>query len=225
MATVKVVDLIVRAKTLLQDEDFVRWSVTELQYWLNDAYKELVGIRPDANTQTSEYACVAGPRQVITSSFANAIRLVEVVRNLATTSNKSSVRLTSRKSLDTQQRSWYSETPTVNIELYMFDPRTPKEFLVYPPATTAARLEVIYSVLPADHTLSEAQLVNQATAETIRIDDIFSTALLDYMLYRAYSKDAEQPAMAARAVAHYQAFQSALGVKQQVDAASQPGVA
>jgi hypothetical protein len=225
MATVKVVDLIVRAQTLLQDEDSVRWTVTELQYWLNDAYKETIGLRPDANTQTAEYTCVAGPRQVITGSFPNAIRLVEVVRNLASTSNKTSIRLTDRRSLDTQQRSWYSETPTASVELYMFDPRTPKEFLVYPPASTAARLEVIYSVLPADHTLTALQLVNPATAETIRIDDIFATALFDYMLYRAFSKDAEQTAMMQRAVAHYQAFQNALGIKQQVDAASQPGVA
>jgi hypothetical protein len=147
------------------------------------------------------------------------------VRNLATTSNKYSVRLTDRRSLDTQRRSWYSDTPSASVELYMFDPRTPKEFLVYPPATIAARLEVIYSVLPAEHTLSDAQLLNPATAETIRIDDIFATALFDYMLYRAYSKDSEQTAMMQRAVAHYQAFQNALGIKQQVDAASQPGVA
>jgi hypothetical protein len=225
MATVKVVDLIVRAQTLLQDEDSVRWTVAELQYWLNDAYKETIGLRPDANTQTSEHTCVAGPRQVLTDSFPNAIRLVEVVRNLAATSNKYSVRLTDRRSLDTQRRSWYLDTPSASVEMYMFDPRTPKQFLVYPPATTAARLEVIYSVLPAEHTLSDAQLVNPATAETIRIDDIFATALFDYMLYRAYSKDSEQTAMMQRAVAHYQAFQNALGIKQQVDAASQPGVA
>lgn len=225
MATVKVVDLIVRAQTLLQDEDSVRWTVAELQYWLNDAYKETIGLRPDVNTQTSEYTCVAGPRQALTGSFPNAIRLVEVVRNLATTSNKTSVRLTDRKSLDTQRRSWYADTPSASVEMYMFDPRTPKQFLVYPPATTAARLEVIYSVLPTEHTLSAAQLVNPATAETIRIDDIFATALFDYMMYRAYSKDAEQTAMMQRAVAHYQAFQNALGIKQQVDAASQPGVA
>jgi len=225
MATVKVVDLIVRAQTLLQDEDSVRWTVAELQYWLNDAYKETIGLRPDANTQTAEYTCVAGPRQVLTGSFPNAIRLVEVVRNLATTSNKYSVRLTDRKSLDTQRRSWYADTPSASVELYMFDPRTPKQFLVYPPATTAARLEVIYSVLPAEHTLSDAQLLNPTTSETIRIDDIFATALFDYMLYRAFSKDAEQTAMTQRAVAHYQAFQNALGIKQQVDAASQPGVA
>jgi hypothetical protein len=225
MATVKVVDLIVRAQTLLQDEDSVRWTVAELQYWLNDAYKETIGLRPDVNTQTAEFTCVAGPRQNITGSFPNAIRLVEVVRNLAITSDMSSIYVTSRKSLDTQRRSWYAETPTATIELYTFDPRTPKEFLVYPPATTSARLEVIYSILPAQHALTDTQLFDPTTAETIRIDDIFATALFDYMMYRAYSKDAEQTAMMQRAVAHYQAFQNALGTKQQVDAASQPGVA
>jgi len=113
----------------------------------------------------------------------------------------------------------------VDIQHYMFDPRLPKEFLVYPPATTAARLEVIYSSVPLAHTLTEAQLINSATTEVIRIDDSYFNALLDYVLYRAYSKDAEYAANAQRAVAHYQAFQNALGVSAQTNAASQPGVA
>jgi hypothetical protein len=225
MATVKVVDLIVRAQTLLQDEDSVRWTVAELQYWLNDAYKETIGLRPDVNAQTAEFTCVAGPRQNITGSFPNAIRLIEVVRNLAATSDKSSIYLTSRKSLDTQRRSWYSETPSTTIELYTFDARTPKEFLVYPPASASARLEVIYSILPAEHALTDTQLLDPTTAETIRIDDRFATVLFDYMMYRAFSKDAEQTTMMQRAVAHYQAFQNALGTNLQADAASQPGVA
>jgi hypothetical protein len=49
--------------------------------------------------------------------------------------------------------------------------------------------------------------------------------MLDYMLYRAYSKDAEYAANAQRAVAHFQAFQNALGVKSQTEAVSQPGAA
>lgn len=225
MATVRVVELIARARTLLQDEDLVRWTVGELQNHLNDAYKETIGLRPDVNTQVAELSCVAGPRQNITGVNANAIRLVEVVRNLAATSDKSSVYLTTRKSLDTQRRAWYDETPSATIELYTFDPRTPKQFLVYPPASASARLEVIYSVLPTAHALTTAQLNDPATDETIRIDDVFATALFDYMVYRAYSKDSEQTAMMQRAIAHYQAFQTTLGAKQQVDAASQPGVA
>jgi hypothetical protein len=225
MATVKVVDLIVRAQTLLQDEDSVRWTVTELQYWLNDGYRDVLNLRPDSNTLTGEFTCVAGPRQVLTTTFPNASRLVSVIRNTATTSNKYGVRLVNRRTLDDQRKGWYADTPTVSIEEYMFDPRQPREFLVYPPATTAARLEVAYAQIPSPHTLTETQLTNPATAETIRIDDSFANALLDYVMYRAYSKDAEQQGNAARAVAHFQAFQNSLGVAAQANAASQPGVA
>jgi hypothetical protein len=135
------------------------------------------------------------------------------------------VRLVDRRVLDDQRKGWYSETPTVSVEEYMFDARQPKEFLVYPPATSAAKLEVSYAQVPAPHALSDVQLNDQNTVETIRIDDTFANSLLDYMLYRAYTKDAEQQGNAARAVAHYQAFQNSLGGAAQVTAASQPGVA
>lgn len=225
MATVKVVDLIARAKTILQDANSVRWTLPELQWWVNDGYRETLILRPDSNTITAEFTCAAGPRQVITTAFPNATRLVSVLRNTAATSNKYSVRLVDRRVLDDQRKGWYTETPTVSVEEYMFDARQPKEFLVYPPATSAATLELSYAQVPEPHTLSEAQLGNSATAETIRIDDSFANALLDYMLYRAFTKDAEQQGNAARAVAHYQAFQNSLGIAAQTNAASQPGVA
>jgi len=225
MATAKVVDLISRAQTLLQDTTSVRWPVLELQGWLNDSYRETVNLRPDANTATGEFACVAGARQIVTTTFASALRVIEVVRNTATSSAKGAVRLVNRRMLDDQRRNWYAETQTVDIQHYMFDPRLPKEFLVYPPASTAARLEVIYSSVPLAHTLSESELTNSATTEVIRVDDSYFNALLDYVMYRAYSKDAEYAANAQRAVAHYQAFQNALGVSAQTNAASQPGVA
>jgi len=225
MATVKVVDIITRAKTLLQDTTSVRWPVTELQLWLNDAYRDVVNLRPDSNTQTGTFTCAAGARQVLTTGFANALRLIDVVRNVASGSAKGAVRLISRQVLDDQRRNWYAETGTVDVQHYMFDARLPKEFLVYPPATTSAQLEVVYSSVPLGHTLTESQLNNTATAEVIRIDDSYAGALLDYILYRAYSKDAGYAANAQRAVAHFQAFQNALGVKGQAEAASQPGAA
>jgi hypothetical protein len=225
MATVKVVDVISKAQTLLKDATGVRWPSLELQGWLNDAYRETVIFRPDSNAQTGTYACVAGPRQQITSTFAAATQLMDVVRNVASASDKSPVKLITRQTLDDMDRSWYGNTGAVTIERYAFDPRLPREFLVYPPAAVGAQLEVVYSSVPAAHTLTEAQLNNSATAEVIRIDDSFGNVLIDYVMYRAYSKDAEVAANSARAVAHYQAFQNGLGIKGQSEAASRPGVA
>jgi hypothetical protein len=225
MATVKVVDLLAKVQTLLQDTTGVRWPLLELQGWLNDSYRDTLTLRPDSNTLLGEFTCVAGPRQNVTSTFANAERLIGVLRNTATTSKKGAIALASRSSLDSALRNWYAETQTVDVELYMFDPRTPKEFLVYPPATTAARLEVAYAQVPSPHTLTSEQLANAATTETIRIADGFANALVDYVLYRAYSKNTESTTNAAKAGAYFQSFQGALGIKGQSEAASQPGVA
>jgi hypothetical protein len=225
MATVKVVDVISKAQTLLKDATGVRWSSLELQGWLNDAYREIVIFRPDSNAKTGTYACVAGPRQQITSTFASATQLLDVVRNVASSATKSPVKLITRQTLDDMDRSWYGNTGAVTIERYAFDPRLPREFLVYPPAAVGAQLEIIYSSVPAAHALTETQLSNPATAEVIRIDDSFGNVLVDYVMYRAYSKDAEVAANSARAVAHYQAFQNGLGIKGQSEAAAQPGAA
>jgi hypothetical protein len=224
MATVKVAAIVSRVKALLQDDDLVRWGALELQYWLNDGYRELVNLRPDANTIQGEYVCSAGARQVLTSSFPNATRLISISHNTAATSNKYGVQMVSKSSLETQRRGWRAETPSVNIEGYMFDARTPREFEVYPPAAAAARLWALYVEVPAAHTLSAEQLTNESTAETIRVDDSFANALVDYILYRAYSKDGESGS-GGKAAAYYGAFRAALGEKGQSEAASRPGVA
>jgi hypothetical protein len=46
--------------------------------------------------------------------------------------------------------------------------------------------------------------------------------LIDYVLYRAASKDAEFAGSAAKAQAHYEAFQGALGVEASATAVASP---
>ena len=225
MATVKVVEIISKAGTLLKDVTGVRWPVLELQGWLNDAYREIVNIKPDSNAKTGTYSCVAGPRQDITDTFAQATELLDVIRNVAAGSDKSAVKLITRQSLDDMNRSWYALTGAVTIERFAFDPRVNKEFLVFPPAAVGAQLEVMYASIPAAHTLTQQQLENPATSEVIRLSDSYANALIDYVMYRAYSKDAEVVENVNRATLHYQAFQNGIGAKTRSDAAAQPGVA
>jgi hypothetical protein len=225
MAATKVVDLILRAQTLLKDTTGVRWPVLELQYWLNDSYKEIVNLRPDASADTGEFTCVAGYRQNITTTFATAVRLLDVIVNTGAQSTKRAVRLIDRRSLDDQRPNWFAEKPSVTAEKYVYDPRMSKEFLVYPPAALGMKLEIMYSVLPTPHTLTKAQLENPATTDVIKLDDTYANPMLDYIMYRAYTKDSEVSGNANRAIAHYQAMTNSLGIKTQSDQASQPGVA
>ena len=226
MAVSKVVDIVKRAQTILQDTTATRWPLTELQGWLNDAYKEIVIFRPDANAASAVVTLAAGARQkchdTASINLPNLLRVIDVVRNTHVQSDQRAIRRTDRRILDDQRPQWYAETPTYTVQHYVFDDRLPHEFLVYPPANAGTTVELVYSSCPTPHLLTEAQLGNAATADTIKLDDVYANALLDYILYRAYSKDAEYAANGARAQAHYQAFATALGVKTNADLTTSP---
>lgn len=223
MATIKVIEVIKRVEDVLQDSN-VRWPRLELQNWLNESYLQIVLLRPDASSKTGTFTCVAGSRQSITSGFSSALRLLDVVRNLASSSDKKVVRLIDRSVLDDQRPTWHTETGSVNTQNYTFDIRQPKEFFVYPPATTSTQLEVVYADLPGAHSLSASALdpTTGSNTEIIKVDDTYLSVITDWILYRAFSKDAEFAANAARAGAHYQTFMSSIGNKTQSDVGSSP---
>lgn len=218
MATVKVIDLVSRGLVLLQDATAVRWPVLELQDWINDSYREIILKRPDANSTVDTFNCAAGTRQSLLDQFPNAVLLLDVVRNMAVNSDLGAVRQISRKTLDDQRNAWHGEKQTDDIEYYSFDPLLPKQFLVYPPALTSAQLEVVYSSVPTAHVLTAADLVDAGNAEVIKIDDSYANAILDYVLYRAFSKDTENIDL-QRANHHMMAMQSSLGLPTSTEAA------
>jgi predicted Rdx family selenoprotein len=225
MATVTVNEVLIKAQTILQDTTSTRWPSNELVGWLNDSYREIISMRPDANSESGTFTCAVGTRQVLTKSsggFPNALRLLDIVRNMAATSNKRAVRPIDRRILDDQRRGWHDETDTVNIEHFIFDPKLPREFMVYPPANAQAQLEVVFSSVPTNHDPELNYGITPNNAVTIKIIDSYANAILDYMLYRAYSKDAEYAANANRAMAHYNAMRESIGIKTQTDSVSNP---
>ena len=222
MATVKVKDVIARVETVLQDSN-VRWPRTETQTWVNEAYLAITLLRPDANAKTGTFTCLAGTRQSLSAVFPSALRLLDITRNLAATSAYKVIRIVSRSVLDDQRPSWHAETNTVDVQHYTYDARQPKEFFVYPPATSAAELEVVYADSPGAHVLTEADLdPTSANGEVILLDDIYMSPIIDWVLYRSYSKDAEYGSNEARAAGALNAINAALGNKTQVDAAVTP---
>lgn len=222
MPTVKVMDIIHRVEDILQDNG-VRWPRSELQSWINEAYLSIAALRPDVNAKVATMTCASGTRQDLSAQFPSSLRLLDVTRNLASGSSKKAVRAVQRAILDDQRPAWHTETETENIQHYTFDPRNPKEFFVYPPAKDTAQLEIIYADTPGRHTITQSDLENTPEpSEVILIDDIFMPSMIDWVLYRAYSKDAEYGANEARAAAAYQTFNSALGAQSQADSAANP---
>lgn len=198
--------IIRRVVETMQDNTSVRWPVAELVRYLNDGQREVVLYRPDSMVTNATVALVAGAKQSLPSTGS---KLIDVIRN--TGGNKRSVRMTSRHILDTQTPSWYNLTGATEILHYTYDPRDPKVFYVYPPAaSTGASVELVYSSYPTDITEPADGALYSAVTGNISLPDIYANILTDYVLYRAYTKDAEFAGNAARAQAHYAAFQAAL---------------
>lgn len=193
------------AATILQDSAGKRWPATELVTWLNAGQREIVVYRPDATSKLASVPLVAGTRQVLP---ADGAKLIDVPRN----TNGPAIRLVDRKILDAQLPGWHTSKGGVIVH-FMFDDRDPRAFYVYRPAANGAAVDALYSAFPADVAAPAAGVQAAAVVGNIGVPDIYETALLDYVLARAYAKDAQVAGNAARAQAHYMAFGNALGVE------------
>ena len=201
--------LIRRVVETLQDTTSIRWPVAELVRYLNDGQREIIVHRPDAMVTNASLTLTAGTKQ---SLPANGAKLIDVVRNSAGT--KRAIRMCAREILDAQSPGWHNLSGVTEIVHFMFDPRDPKVFYVYPPAQSAgASVDLVYSALPTDIAEPAAGTDYSAVAGAISVPDIYSNALQDYVLYRAYTKDSQYAGNEARAQARYAAFANALGIE------------
>ncbi len=203
-----------RVVTTLSDETSVRWTVAELIRYLNDGQREIATYRPDATATTVSVDLAVGARQALPT---NALKLLEVIGNSSGT--KAAVRKIDQKLLDAQVPGWQSGTTNTVIKHYMYDVRDIRVFYVYPPAATGASLEMLISAKPTD--IATQSSLGSVTGD-ISVYDLFANALNDYVLYRAFAKDSEFSGNAARATAHYTAFQQAVGVEASATAVATP---
>jgi HAMP domain-containing protein len=211
MATIQVDSLILKAQTIIQDttktfsagmDDGIRWTKQEWLAWLNDGQRETVLYRPSANIRSLTHNFDNGTLQKIPTT--DGVMFVDLPRNTSSGGVATSViRATDRAALDATRPDWHADASTGVVKYFIYDPRNPKEFFVYPQATTSMYAHLVYSATPADCSLGGV----------ISIDDIYANALVDYMLYRAYSKDSTFAGNAQLAVAHYTAFQTSLAAR------------
>jgi len=203
MATYTVTNLLNRASTLLQDPTNIRWPQAELVDWLNDGQREIAAFKPNAFVKNESFTLAAGSKQVLPAA---GISLVDVPRN----SNGNAIRVVSREILDAQIPDWHTKTGTA-VKHYTYTAHDPKTFYVYP-AVSGGSVDIIYVSAPTDASIGG----------NITLDDIYAAALLNYVMYRAYSKDAEYAQNPALAKAYYDAFQAQLGGKATAEGVSNP---
>ena len=208
--------LIRRAARIVQDVAAVRWDEPEWLDWFNDGRRELAIARP---TEFARRLAVALERGTLQSLPAEAFQLLRVDCNLVSQSPRTPGRAVTQVDhmvINTMHPRW-QEGEVFPFEgqakHYVYNQSEPGTFYVFPGNDGTGTIELSAAVLPNDAT---------AVGEAIGVRDVFANALLDYMLYRAFSKDADHPGNAERATTHYSMFASAVGLRTTTEAQASP---
>lgn len=213
MATIGVNFIITQAQSILQDVTGIRWPAAELLGWLNDGQREIVLFKPNSFVKNTIIQLASGTNQQLP---ADGVQLIDVVRNMGQSGSTpgNAIRITMREILDSNTPNWHASTPSNVVLHYMYSELNPKNFYVYPPQPSTGQnfVEIIYGAAPTDTAING----------TITLDDIYQNVLLDYMLYRAYSKDTEWAADQNRAATHQNAYLTALKGKTAMEDMANP---
>lgn len=206
MAT-KVRSILNRAAALLNDEEYVRNEEADLLEWLNDGQRAIAkGPSTDAYVLRDNITAAAGTVQTLPT---DAIRLVDVVKDVST---GAAIHQSDYAIIDIMVESWRAQA-AATAENYFYDERNPKQFEVFPPQVGGELIEVVYNAQPADAEISG----------NISISDMYADSLIDYIVYRALSKDTEDAAAdLGRATAFYRAFLLGIGYKETTDGQIEP---
>lgn len=196
----KASEIIESVETTLLDPSNQYWQPDELVSYINEAQRQIVNFKPEANAKVENVALEAGVRQSLPDL---ASQLIDVTRN----TDGMAITAVDQRDLDRMMPAWPKAEASTEIEHYMYDDRSPTTFDVYPPAAPNTRIEIVYSATLED-------VID--TQGTLSLPRQYRSPIIEYVLYRAHSKDT-QAAIPQRAQAHYQQFMQMLGQKTQSD--------
>lgn len=201
MGTILASALISKARYVLNDTG-TRYTDAELLGWLNDAQRDIATLRTDATSRVGVKQLSAGTLQTIPNDGLSLVRLTRYMGTNGSTPG-SAVRQVTHDLMDNNNPAWHSDTPAAAPDCFIFNPVLPRQFYVYPPNTGTGYVELIYNKYPVDIA---------STANNIDLDNMYANQMVDYVLYRAFSKDDGDGGNEQRAAAYMQLYRDGLGL-------------
>lgn len=205
----------------LGDPSMVTWNRPTLISLLNQAVKQVILVRPDANSVTENITLVAGTKQ---SLSVDSLRLLKAVRNMGATGSTpgKSLKYVDSETLDAFDPDWHSNTPVSIITSYTYDESTPSVMFVNPPSDGTTQIEIQVSKIPVELDVNMDDITFNDPATVIGLKDIYSNPLMEWILYKAFSFESSSSASLSTANTHMQSFYNALGVKLKSDVMNSP---
>lgn len=222
-------DIMARAGVLLNDEEHVRWRLPELADWINEAVRAIILAKPSAHSESRIVQLAAGTLQALPTEGADTpLALVRLVRNVRSTEppfdSGRIITPVARDTLDATEPYWHERGYTPfrkEVRHYVYDEANPLEFYVYPGNDGTGYVEMVLATCPPPLTAPSAPDDPEAWTADVGLPEPYSVPILDYVLFRAQSKD-DDSGNAGRAMTHFQMFAQAIGLKIQVEGATSP---
>jgi hypothetical protein len=212
MATITIGHIIENLiQVTLNDVDTDHWSQETLLDWSNQGQREIVSLAPQAYSVIVSILLTSGAKQTIPTG---GIAFIRAIRNMGTdgTTPGNSITMTVMESLAAFLPSWSSETATAVVYNAMPDPQNPEIYYIYPPSDGTNYAEIEHSKVPTTIPY-DAEGAWKASKPSIR--DNCLDALVDYILYRAFTENIGGLGMEQKAMNHRNAFLQSLGVQTQ----------
>jgi hypothetical protein len=213
---ISVKDILTRTRIVLQDGASVRWPLPEMTLWVLDGAKEIALFQPSATAVTIKLDMVLGTKQTVPDGYQGIMR---AVRNLTEdgTVGGLAIKAVNREVLDQQSENWHD--PAVvgfkkTVRHVIMDIQDPMTFYVYPGNDASGMIETTLSAIPVlTGTPADPDALNDYASVTIPLIAVWQSALVDYVLYRSYSKDTQFQGAEQRASAHYNQFRGAIDAR------------
>ncbi len=226
-------ELFEKAGVLLNDTgEFAarRWKLSELCGWLNDGIGAIVLQKPSATSKVVTLPLLRGTLQSIPDGYISILRPVRNMRNEQSDRKpRRNITVVPDEQLSTLNVTWHDEYSVryeQQVRHLVFDEVNPRNYYVYPGNDGTGAIELILCAAPVKLGPTDpARTEDLSSYEfAIPLDDIYFGVLLDYVLYRARSKDSQDAGSVQRAALHYQQFANALGIRINVEANTSPNI-
>lgn len=212
MGTIAADAVLEKASILLEDRASRHWTLEELLGWANDGQLAVVQLRPDAYTRDRTVQLVEGTRQSVP---VNDLRLIDVPRNMGTdgATPGRACEYIDRKQIDLSDPNWHTATPAAEIIHWTYSQMVPKTWWCYPPQPAANQgyAEMDVSAVPPNMTIQG--IGGQGTTNTLQLDDIWLNPVLQFCVYRAFSKDSEYTVAGGKSDLAWREFLQVMGLK------------
>ena len=193
-------ELLEQVSRELQDAERVRWPLAELAAYVDAGQLHILTKAPYAACVERTLTLAEGSRQSVP---ADCLGMLEALCNAE--GKQRAITQVSRADMDAANPRWERTSAGREVVHVIQDARTPMLFQVWPPAREGARIRVLLALRPVS--------VGADATGALTLREEFHEALRHYVLYRAWSKDAEFASNAQLATVHLQACFEALGVQ------------